>query len=226
MTGIARIQLSQDQHMWVQFCQPARTLCSFVCSSVGGEVLISIITIRICRPWLTIHFLISHHILFKLNADLLNLTPHSAAKSHCCVYWGKSASSCPCCCSTHRKLRFSGYFPHPLPCYLGVLILFKDCSLCLPSFPPWCQDNLNYIKAQAVRYSGYPPALFLPLFPSTHMHTHTCVHTPMHTHKWDVSQQNTVWPWAHHIFLSFHFVSCKMRRADSVIPFFSNIAWF
>ena len=59
-----------------------------------GSVLIGNIIIRTRRPWLTVHFLISHHILFKLSADLLHLKPHSAAKkkkSYCCIYWGETS---------------------------------------------------------------------------------------------------------------------------------------
>lgn len=99
MTVIARIKLSSGQGHLDSVLSAATAALQLCLFRWGGEVLISITTIRTCRPWLTIHFLISHHILFKLSADLLYLTPHSAAKSYCCDYWGKQASSCPRCCS-------------------------------------------------------------------------------------------------------------------------------
>lgn len=73
---------------------------------VPVSVLISITTIRICHPWLTIHFLISHHILSKLNADLLYLCHNPQAAKICCsVYWKKSTSSSLVCCNKHGEGR-------------------------------------------------------------------------------------------------------------------------
>lgn len=92
MTVTARIEVSPEQQGHLGSVSSV-CKCSFVGSggvkSVEGVDKISII--GTCRPWLTVHFLISHHILFKLSADLLHLTPHSAAKSYCCVYWGETS---------------------------------------------------------------------------------------------------------------------------------------
>lgn len=96
MTVVVRINVSPGQGPLGSVSPASR---SFFGSGAGGvrwgSVLISNIVIRTRRPWLTVHFLIGHHILFKLSADLLRLTPHSAAKkkkkNYCCVYWGETS---------------------------------------------------------------------------------------------------------------------------------------
>lgn len=71
----ARIQLPKTKRYGSSFVNLLVWLAA-VFDSVS--VLKAITTIRICPPWLSLHFLVSHHILFRLNADLLYLTPHSA----------------------------------------------------------------------------------------------------------------------------------------------------
>jgi hypothetical protein len=64
----------------------------------------TIITIKICRPWLTIHFLIRHHILFQLNADPLHLTPHSAGSTDLLLGLLEEVNHLfPCLLQEHRK---------------------------------------------------------------------------------------------------------------------------
>ena len=181
MTVIARIQLSPGQgHLGSvsSVCKLSLALCLFR----WGEGADKHHHNQDLPSMTYIHFLISHHIVFKLNTDLLYLTPHSLQEAAAACSGGNQ----PAAAASKTYLDFKDFSL----CYLGVFILFKNCLPPFLSFPPWFQNNPYYLKQLYTQ--PIPRLLFCSAHPTqyTHRHTYTYMHT--HAHTQIISQEDTV----------------------------------